>query len=178
MKRISEIIVVEGRDDTTAVKRAVDAMTIETHGFGIKKETWNLIEKAYNDIGIIIFTDPDFSGEEIRKKLTRRFPNARQAYLQRQDAEKNGDIGIENATPQAIIEALEKAHCTAANPTEEFTIEDMVLYGLTGIPSAAQNRDRLGKKLGIGYGNTKSFLNKLNRYQITRKEFLDCIENK
>ena len=39
----------EGRDDTAAVKRAVDAQTIETHGFGIKKQTWELIEKAYQE---------------------------------------------------------------------------------------------------------------------------------
>lgn len=177
MKKIKEIIVVEGRDDTIAVKQAVDAMTIETHGFGIKKETWNLIEKAYNEIGIIIFTDPDFSGEEIRRKLSRRFPDAKQAYLQRDDAEKNGDIGIENASPEAIIEALEKVHCTAAASPEnpEFTMEDMVHYGLTGLPSAAEKRSRMGKLLGIGYGNTKSFLKKLNKYQITRKEFLDCL---
>ncbi|MBR5489075.1 MAG: ribonuclease M5, partial [Firmicutes bacterium] len=44
---VKEIIVVEGRDDTAAIKRAVDANTIETHGFGIRKETWDLIEKAY-----------------------------------------------------------------------------------------------------------------------------------
>ena len=62
---VKEIIVVEGRDDTAAIKRAVDANTIETHGFGIRKETWDLIEKAYNEKGIIIFTDPDFAGNEI-----------------------------------------------------------------------------------------------------------------
>ena len=33
--KIKEAIVVEGRDDTIAVKRAVDGLTIETHGFGI-----------------------------------------------------------------------------------------------------------------------------------------------
>lgn len=157
MKKIKEAIVVEGRDDTIAIKQAVDAMTIETHGFGITKETWGLIEKAYHEMGIIIFTDPDFSGEEIRRKLSAKFPDAKHAYLQRQDAEKNGDIGIENAAPDAICEALEKVHCTIWEYKEEFTMEDMCAYGLTGIPAASQRRDKLGKALGIGYGNTKSF---------------------
>ena len=74
--KIKEAIVVEGRDDTIAVKRAVDGLTIETHGFGIRRETWQVIEKAYSEQGIIIFTDPDFSGEEIRRKLTAQFPDA------------------------------------------------------------------------------------------------------
>ena len=33
---IKEVIVVEGRDDVTAVKRAVDAELISVSGFGIK----------------------------------------------------------------------------------------------------------------------------------------------
>ena len=76
---IRETVIVEGRDDTINLKRAVDCFTIETHGFGIKRETWETIEKAYRERGIIIFTDPDHSGEEIRRKLTEAFPDAGQA---------------------------------------------------------------------------------------------------
>ena len=63
--KIREIIVVEGRDDTTAVRRSVDAVTIETHGYGISAATWKLIDKAYHEKGIIVFTDPDHAGEQI-----------------------------------------------------------------------------------------------------------------
>ena len=59
---IKEVIVVEGRDDTAAVKRACEAETIETHGYGIRKETWDLMDMAYRSKGIIIFTDPDRAG--------------------------------------------------------------------------------------------------------------------
>lgn len=170
--RIKEVIIVEGRDDTAAVKAAVEAQTIETHGFGIKKETWQLIEKAYNEKGIIIFTDPDFAGTEIRKRLTMRFPLAGQAYLSKKDALKSGDIGIENATPESIREALGKAHYTLEEERNEFTAEDLRYYGLTGDPNAAEKRDKLGKALGIGYGNSKSFLSKLNQYGISREAFL------
>ncbi len=173
--KIKETIVVEGRDDTAAVKRAVNAQTIETHGFGIKKETWQLIQKAYDEKGIIIFTDPDFAGEEIRRRLTKKFPKAGQAYLSQQDAEKSGDIGIENASVQAICEALERAHYTVEEGREEFTPEDLQQHGLTGRQDSAQKRDALGKILGIGYGNSKKFLSRLNQYGITREEFLNAI---
>ena len=74
MKKIAidEAIVVEGRDDEIALLKAVDALIIKTHGFGIRQETWTLMEKAYREKGIIVFTDPDFSGEEIRRKITAR----------------------------------------------------------------------------------------------------------
>ncbi len=172
---IKEVIVVEGRDDTAAIKRAVDAVTIETHGFGIRRETWQLIEKAYKEKGIIIFTDPDHAGNEIRKRLTEKFPEAGQAYLSRKDATKADDIGIENADPESIREALEKAHFTLEEKRDEFTAADMARYGLVGGSGASELRDRLGKKLGIGYGNSKQFLNKLNRYGVTREEFMKAL---
>ena len=173
-KEIAEILVVEGRDDTAAINRAVNAETIETHGFGIKKETWSLIEKAYKENGIIIFTDPDFAGNEIRRKLLERFPNAKEAFLSKKDATRKNDIGIENASPEAIREALAKAHCTITYINREkelFTMEDMFFYGLVGCEKAAENRDKLGKALGIGYGNGSAFLKKLNKYNISKEEF-------
>ena len=81
MKKIEEIIVVEGRDDTAAVRRAVDAVTIETHGYGIRGETWEMIETAYKSRGIIVFTDPDTAGEQIRRRILERFPGAKEAFL-------------------------------------------------------------------------------------------------
>lgn len=172
---IKEVIVVEGRDDEAAIKRAVDAQTIATHGFGIKNETFTLIEKAYMDRGIIIFTDPDFAGEKIRKRLAERFPDGKHAYLPKEEAAKDGDIGIENASPENIKEALAKARFTTLTKELVFTNEDMIKYKLVGTADAAQRRDKLGKALGIGYGNSKVFLNKLNQYGITREEFEEKI---
>lgn len=174
--KINEVLVVEGRDDTAAVKQAADCMIIETHGFGIRRQTWELIEKAYNEKGIIIFTDPDFSGEEIRRRLTEKFPNAKQAFLDRRSATKKGDIGIENATPEAIIEALKKAHCTTLSASaEKFTEKDIFAARLAGDSEAKERREKLGKSLGIGYGNAKAFLGKLNKFDISKEEFYEAL---
>ena len=177
-KVIKEIIVVEGRDDQAAISRSLEADTIATHGFGITKETWELIEKAYQERGIIIFTDPDFSGEEIRKRLNARFPLAKNAFLDRESATKKSDIGIENAAPESIVQALEKAKCTLMEKREVFSMEDLARYQLTGDAGAKERRIKLGKALGIGYGNGATFLKKLNQYGISREEFLEKIDGK
>lgn len=169
--KIKEVIVVEGRDDTTAVTRAVDCDTIETHGFGIKKETWELIQKAYTDRGIIIFTDPDHSGEEIRKKLSEKFPEAKHAYLTKKEALGGNDVGIENASDEAIIEALGKAKARLVEESRTFSMTDMAKAGLMGGPGSKEKRQALGKVLGIGYGNSLGFLKKLNTFGITREVF-------
>ena len=64
---IKEIIIVEGKDDVAAVKKALEAEVISTHGFGISKETFERIIKAGHEKGIIVLTDPDYAGELIRK---------------------------------------------------------------------------------------------------------------
>ena len=170
-QRIEQIIVVEGRDDESAVKAAVDAQVIVTSGFGISKETWKRIEKAYNGPGIIIFTDPDFAGESIRRRIEERFPGSRHAYLDREDARKNLDIGIENASAESILTALEKAKFTITEDGDLFNMDDLLSFGLAGTAQSAHWRSRMGKALGIGYCNTKTFLARLNGYGITREEF-------
>ena len=177
-RKINEVIIVEGRDDTAAVKRAIDGLTIETHGFGIRRETWALIEKAYQEKGIIIFTDPDYSGEEIRRRLTKKFPAAKQAFLSRKYAEKKGDIGIENAEPEAILEAIEKAHATFRGEDAEadaYTAADLFAAGLTGGADAKQRREKLGQVLGIGYANARGLCGKLNQFGIKREAFYEAL---
>lgn len=174
--KIKEIIVVEGRDDTDAVKKSVDAVTIETHGYGITKATWDLIEKAYNEKGIIVFTDPDHAGEQIRRRIMAKFPDAKEAFLDRRAAGKNGDIGIENASPENIRAALEKAHYSMEERVELFTIDDMMSAGLVGQADSSARRQKLGKALGIGYGNGKIFLQRLNKFGISRQEFEKALQ--
>lgn len=168
--RINEIIVVEGRDDTAAVKRACDAETIETHGYGISRQTWELIDMAYRTKGIIVFTDPDRAGLEIRRRIMEKYPDAGEAFLTRDRAFKDGDIGIENASPEDIAEALSKVCTRTESSSDEFTMSDLVEHGLTG-PGSKEKRQAAGQYLGIGYGNAQAFLRKLNRYGISREKF-------
>ncbi len=177
MEKISvkEAIVVEGRDDTIAINRAVEGITIETHGFGIRKETWDLIEKAYKEKGIIVFTDPDFSGEEIRKKILARFPEAKEAFLSKNKATKKGDIGIENAEPEDIIDALKKAKFQNAVYEDLFNNTDLEEAGLAGGKASKERRERLGEILGIGYGNSKALLKKLNKFGVEKEDFYEAI---
>ncbi|MFA5523192.1 MAG: ribonuclease M5 [Tissierellales bacterium] len=172
---IKEIIVVEGRDDISAVKKAVDAELIATSGFGITEETIKRIQKAAERRGIIIFTDPDFAGEKIRSIISKKVKNAKHAFLPKDKAIKDGDIGIENAKPEDIIEALSKARVESSESRIEFTKDDLIETGLIGARDSSIKRDIVGRILGIGYCNSKQFLKRLNNYGITREEFEESI---
>jgi len=173
---IKEILVVEGKQDINAVKRAVDAECIETGGFGLSPRILEKIEHAYKKRGIIILTDPDSAGERIRKFLSERFPEAKHAFVPREDATANDDIGIEQASPEAIRLALAKVRYLEWKTSQEFIWADITRAALTGTPDAVRRRSKLGAELGIGYANAKGFLQRLNNYGVTRDEFKQAIE--
>lgn len=168
---IKEVIVVEGKQDIVAVSRAVEADFITTNGFSLRPHTLSAIKSAYEKRGILIFTDPDSAGERIRRFLTKRFPNAKHAFLSQEDAYANNDIGVEQASPEAIFAAIQSARTSSIEVTETFTMADLVKNDLSGTADAAARRNELGKRTGIGYANGKTFLMRLNHYGVTREEF-------
>ena len=173
---LKEVLVVEGKMDTVAIRRALEADTIETGGFTLAPYTLRQIEAAYKKRGIIILTDPDGAGERIRKFLTERFPEAGQAFIPKVQATANNDVGVEQAQPEAILAALAKVRHHEYRPQDEFSHMDLFQYDLNGSPQAAARRDALGAELGIGYGNAKRFLERLNHYGVSRQEFLAALE--
>lgn len=185
--KIKEAIIVEGRDDEARVKQSIDAMIIVTHGFGIKEETWTLIDKAYREKGVIIFTDPDHAGEMIRRKIEKRCPKALHANLSREKARKNKDIGVENARPQdvltAILSAKSKKNDTQGesllsnNSQSESPLspEDIYVLGICGGEGAKIRRERLCDKLGIGYTNAKGFIKRANDFGISKKDIMEAL---
>jgi ribonuclease M5 len=172
---IKEIIVVEGKDDYLAVKRAVDAEIIITGGFSMKGNVLERIRTAAERRGVIIFTDPDHAGERIRKTISTQIKGCKHAFLPVEAALKDGDIGIENASPEDIMDALTKARAETAEIRREFSTDDLICSNLLGSPEAALRRDRAGRILGIGHANGKQFLSRLNNYAITREEFDNAI---
>jgi len=168
---IKEVIVVEGKNDIHAVKRAVDADCLTTGGFGLSSYSLDKIQQAYTKRGIIILTDPDSAGERIRKFLSQRFPDAKHAFVPKEDATAHNDIGIEQASKEAICSALSKVRYLEWQPSQEFGSVDLMNAGLNGMNAAGVRRARLGAKLGIGYANAKTFLQRLNHYGVTRIEF-------
>ena len=170
-KEVKEVIIVEGKDDISQVKRAVKAEIIATGGFSLPKATLEQIKGAARRKGIIILTDPDYPGEWIRREITKAVKEAKHAFIPKEDALREGNVGVENASPKNIRLALERARCELQTPRREFTKSDLMKEGLLGADGATGKRDALGKILGIGYGNAKQFLNRLNHYGVTREEW-------
>ena len=68
-EKIYQVIVVEGRDDTANLKRYFDVETYETRGSAINEQDLERIRRLHQRHGVIVFTDPDFNGERIRRMI-------------------------------------------------------------------------------------------------------------
>lgn len=173
-----EVVVVEGKDDVAAVKRACQAQTIITSGLGISRETIEEIRTAQRLCGVIVLTDPDAPGAKIRDIINREIPGCKQAYLYRDRRDKKTPVGVEHAGPAEILGALEAAKATTLSPQPDlFTQTDMVELGLAGGAGARARRDELSRLLSLGRTNGKQFLRRLNGYGVSRQDFMTALRD-
>lgn len=172
---MKELVVVEGKNDAEIVKRAFpQADVLITHGWGLTSAQVEALKTAHHRRGVIVFTDPDRAGEMIRRRLSALLPGCRHAFIPRSKAIKAGKVGVEAAQVEDVYQAILKVRSPGV-VAGNFRMEDLIAYGLSGNPGAAERRRLLGAALSIGYGNSKNFLMRLNALGVTRAEFQEAL---
>ena len=178
--KIKEVIVVEGKNDTMKINQAVDAYTIETNGSAINQETLDQIAHAKDKRGVIIFTDPDYPGERIRRIVDEKVPGCKHAFLTQNEARdkksKKNNLGIENASIETIKQALSRVYEVEQQSEMQITKNDLIKYGLIGSSRSKERRQALGESLRIGYANGKQLLKRLSMFNISKDDFIKEIE--
>lgn len=167
--KISEVIVVEGKNDTNVLKSYLDCDTIETHGTNLNKETLDFIKKAQEMRGVIIFTDPDSPGEKIRSIINDRIPGCKNAFIEKNKAKTTKKVGVEHASKEDIVEALSHL-MTFQEGVETISHDDFISLGLSGKENSASLREQLGKALFIGKPNAKTLYKRLNMLHMTKED--------
>lgn len=170
--KIKEVIVVEGKDDVSALRKAVEADILITTGLGLTAAKIEEIKKLAERRGVIVFTDPDFPGGKIRHILKEHVPNCKHAYITKEEGRcpKTGKLGVEYASPEAILRALRAAKAEQQQYEILYDLNDLVQWGLAGLPDSAIRRAALCDALSIGHCNAKQLVKKLNSYQIPHEE--------
>ena len=176
--KIQEVIVVEGKADTEVLRHAVEADTIETNGSALSEATLQAIQRAAKSRGIIVFTDPDFNGERLRKLITAVVPDAKHAFLTKDEAGRQiKHHRIEYAAADDIRQALSKVYTASdVDMTSDITRSDLVRYGLMAGANAAQRREHVSERLGLGYVNGKQLLKRLNMFGVTNEELKTILQ--
>lgn len=189
MQRIKEVIVVEGRYDKNTLSQVVDAVIIETGGFGIfnDREKRALLKKLAESRGLILMTDSDGAGFLIRNHLKGCIDQSliKNAYIpdiygkERRKAKgsKEGKLGVEGMRPEVLLEALKRAGATFEGESgrqQEGRISKADLYkkGLSGGAGSAARRQGLLEQLELPARLTADGLLDVLNATMSREEFL------
>lgn len=171
MKKIKEVIVVEGKTDTQVLKELFDVETIETHGLALSKETLDYIKKVNETRGVIVLTDPDYPGMKIRNMIKDVLPNSKHAFVQKKDAIGKSKVGIAEARKEAIIEALDNVISFEDNK-ESITWEEFIDLDIIG---NKERRLHIYETFHLGFGNVKTLFKRLNMVGITKEDILKVL---
>ena len=171
-RKIPEVIVVEGKDDTANLKRYYEVDTYETRGSAINQDDLERIATLQELRGVIVFTDPDYNGERIRKIIMQEIPQAKHAFLNRGEAvpkskTKGRSLGVEHASYEDLEKAL--SGLVGSYEDEHFfdiTKSDLMHLGLLMGSDSRKRREYLGEELRIGYCNGKQLLKRLELFGV------------
>ena len=169
--KFNEVVIVEGMHDLERLKSIYpDIDVLITNGSEIDSFLPQIIEVSKKR-DIILFLDPDYPGERIRKIIQSHVPNAKNAFLKKALAisKNKKKVGIEHAKKEDIIEALEN-HLSIVKKDDLITINDLYKLGLIGEANSQKLRDEICEKFNLGHANAKTFLNRINMFGIDIKD--------
>ena len=189
MHSVREVIVVEGRYDKNALSQVVDAVIIETSGFGIfnDAEKRKLLQTMAEARGLIVLTDSDGAGFVIRNyikgcvdpKLVKHayIPDVYGKERRKSAPSREGKLGVEGMKPQVLLDALIRAGATFDDEENKKTAPriskaDMYARGLSGREGSAEKRAQLIKQLGLPERLTADGLLDVLNATMSREEFL------
>ncbi len=196
MFKIKEAIIVEGIYDQNKINQIVDATVITTNGFRIYKDKKKIemIRRFAATTGIIIFTDSDRAGFQIRNYIKNLVgnKNVKHAYIpdvkgkeKRKDKpSKEGFLGVEGISDNIIVEALKNAGVTEQKMPDDIRLiskSDLFADGLSGGADSKILREKLLKNLElparISANMLLDILNGLYGYEEYKKMVSDLKRN-
>ncbi|MDR3345089.1 MAG: DUF4093 domain-containing protein [Oscillospiraceae bacterium] len=192
MLHIKQAVLVEGKYDKTKLASILDAVILELGGFRVfnDKEKLQLIRRLAQERGVLIFTDSDRAGFQLRAFLGGSLPKeqVRHAYLpdiwgkeKRKNAPSaEGKIGVEGADKAVILEALARAGVLceeSENPAKQITKQDLYDTGLSGHKNSRTRRTELLRALSLPEHLPPNALPGVLSVLMTRDEFFAAAEN-
>lgn len=191
MIKIKQAVIVEGKYDKIRLSNIVDTVIVPVHGFSVyrDRETAELIRTLARTRGIVILTDSDSAGFQIRNKIKEiarggsvinvYVPDIKGRERRKREPSKQGLLGVEGIDDDIILEAFRKAGVLAEKseaPKDPITKADLFDLGLIGAENSAQRRAALQRKLGLPERLSANMLLEMLNVIYTRERFLEEVK--
>lgn len=178
MITVKQPIIVEGKYDKIKLESVIDGLILTTDGFRIykDKEKLALIRAFAEKTGVIILTDSDGAGFQIRNHLKGCIKSGKihNVYIpdifgkekRKEKPSKEGKLGVEGIDTEVLLKAFADAGIFSEEEkrVEWLTRADMLDDGLMGTEKSGMLRKKLTAELGLPERlSTSALMEVLNR---------------
>ena len=155
MIKLSQPVIVEGKYDKITLENVIDGLIIPTNGFHIfkDKEKCELIRTLAQKFGVIVITDSDFAGDQIRAYIKKivgdseiinvHIPQLEGKEKRKAHSSSQGFLGVEGMNKEILLKALERSGVTGKTVErtgKKITKTDLFCAGLSGSDNSALKR--------------------------------------
>ena len=102
---LDNIVVVEGKADEAYLSSFIDAVYVKTNGYEIPSKEIEFLNNPRNNKSIIVLTDSDAAGKEIRTRLNKLLKNPINVEVNILRCNKNGKHGVAECDKEEIRNA-------------------------------------------------------------------------
>lgn len=176
MKKIKEVIVVEGKSDKQFLETFLDADFLICNGSAIDGFDKEYLITLANTRGVIILTDPDYPGQRIRNEISSYLPICKHAFVRKEFSIKRHKVGVAEASKEEVLYALKNVVTFDTFNKSNLTSTDLFLLNLSGENSSI-NKQKVIDYYHIGHCNSKTLLKRLNLLGISKEELEKIIND-
>lgn len=176
MKKIKEVIVVEGKSDKQFLETFLEADILTCNGSAIDGFDKDYLISLANTRGVIILTDPDYPGQKIRNEISSYLPICKHAFVRKENSIKRHKVGVAEASKEEVLYALENVVTFDTFNTSNLTSTDLFLLNISGSNSST-NKQKVIEHYHLGHCNSKTLLNRLRLLNVSKEELEKVIND-
>ena len=163
-KYIPGVIIVEGSHDVAHVSTLYESVFVITNGYEIPQKEINFLKALKEDVQIIVLTDNDKAGEEIRKRINDIRNNMINVVINAPENKKKKGIA------ECELKDIEKALDKYVSNKEDKDDIDLYELGLMGEKDSKIKREYIADKFNLGLCSKDNMIKRIKLLGITKEE--------
>ena len=160
------VIVVEGTSDSAFLSSFIDSLFVETNGYQLPEQEIEFLKALPKEKKIIVLTDSDEAGKQIRNKLNNQLDNAINVSVDINFCNKNHKHGVAECDKNEIINILKEYLTKEQCNCQQLTTNDIIGLGI----NTKEKREHLCSKLNLGICNNKTMIKRINFLKISKDD--------
>ena len=129
---IDGVLIVEGIADVSYLSNFVNALFFTTNGYDLSEEKINFLKRAAKVNKLIIYTDPDEAGEEIRKCIKTQINPIFEAKSEKNTRKNYKKSGVAELDKEEVVRALSPFATSEEKRPNNYHLSLLISLRLTG----------------------------------------------